>query len=284
MENGKEEKTEQAAAEQATEQTAAQDKEKPLDKNGKNEKKADKKAAKAAKRAQKRKKNKYSITIPANKRGRHVMPFMNFLRAICIPVYKFIFPFRCYGNYKTADGACVYVCNHYRIWDPVYIALTTTEGIHILAKREVTENAFMKPICRKIRCISVNRDGSDVRALMDALKCLKNGEKVSLFPEGTRNKTEQELLPFKPGAALMAIKAKVPVVPVAIYKKQMPFKRAHILYGEPFYLSEFYDKKMTEEDWNAADERIKNEILRLKREHAEFLAAKKQKGKAEQSR
>lgn len=276
MKNEKEEIVKQDSAEQgAAEQ---------LDKNGQKDEKSAKKAAKADKKAKKRKKNKYSITIPANKKGRHVMPFMNFLRAICIPIYKVIFPFRCYGNYKVADGACVYVCNHYRIWDPVYIALTTSEGIHILAKREVSENAFMKPICRKIRCISVNRDGSDVRALMDALKCLKNGEKVSLFPEGTRNKTEQELLPFKPGAALMAIKAKVPVVPVAIYKKQMPFKKAHVLYGEPFYLTEFYDKKMTEEDWNAADERIKNEILRLKKEHADFLAAKKQKGKAEKSK
>ena len=75
----------------------------------------------------------------------------------------------------------------------------------------------------------------------------------------------------------MAIKAKVPVVPAAIYKKPKPFKMAHILYGKPFELSEFYDKKLTEEELAAADEIIKNKILGLKREHAEFLAQKKAK-------
>ena len=250
---------------------------------GESKKAAEKHAEKLEKAASKpekgaKKNNKtYSTTIPANKKGRHVMPFMNFLRAIFIPVYRLIYPFKCYGEKKTKDGPCVYVCNHYRIWDPVYIARTTSEGIHILAKREVMENWFMKPICKKIRCISVNRDGNDVRAMMNALKCLKNGEKVSLFPEGTRNKTQAELLPFKPGAAAMAIKAKVPIVPAAIYKKPKPFKMAHILYGKPFELSEFYDKKLTEEELAAADEIIKNKILGLKREHAEFLARKKAK-------
>ena len=213
--------------------------------------KADKPAeigVKKAENAEKKQKKAYCMTIPANKKGRHVMPFMNFLRAVFIPAYRQICPFRCYCEKKTKYGPCLYVCNHYRIWDPIYIARTTSEGIHILAKREVMENWFMKPICKKIRCISVNRDGNDVRAMMNALKCLKNGEKVSLFPEGTRNKTQAEMLPFKPGAAAMAIKAKVPVVPAAIYKKPKPFKVAHILYGKPFELTEFYDKKLTEEE------------------------------------
>lgn len=234
-------------------------------------------AKKASNKEKKEKKKAYSITVPANKKGRHVIKYMNFLRAIFIPFYRLIFPFRCYGVKKVADGACVYVGNHYRIWDPVYIARTTTEVVHFLAKKEVIESWAMKRICRKIRCISVNRDGNDVRALMDALKCLKNGEKVSLFPEGTRNKTTQEILPFKPGAAAMAIRAKVPIVPMAIYKKQKPFRMAHILYGEPFELSEFYDKKLTDEDIERADEIIKEHILTLKREHTEFLARKKRK-------
>ena len=82
---------------------------------------------------------------------------------------------------------------------------------------------------------------------------------------------------FKPGAAAMAIKAKVPVVPAAIYKQPKPFRMAHILYGKPFELSEFYDKKLTEEEIAEADEIIKNKILGLKREHAEYLAQKKAK-------
>ncbi len=231
------------------------------------------------KRKKEKQKKPLPMTVPANKKGRHVIPFMNFLRAVFIPVYRLIMPFKCYGPKKVKDGPCVYVGNHYRIWDPVYIARTTSEGIHFLAKREVIESPAMKGICRKIRCICVNRDGNDVRALMNSLKCLKNGEKVSLFPEGTRNKTTQEILPFKPGAAAMAIRARVPIVPVAIYKKPRPFRMAHILYGEPFELSDFYGKKLTDEEIARADEIIKEHILSLKREHTEYLAVKKKKKK-----
>ena len=237
--------------------------------------------AKQSGKKQKKRKKAYSVTVPANKKGRHVMPFLNVLRAIVIPVFRLIKPFKCYGHARTEDGACVYVGNHYTIWDPVYIARTTSEGIHFLSKREVTQHWLLKGICKTIRCIPVNRDGNDARAFMNALKCLKNGEKVSLFPEGTRNKTDAETLPFKPGAAAMAIKAKVPVVPVAIYKKPRVFRMAHILYGEPFELSEFYDKKLTEETLSLADEIIKERLLSLKRAHTAFLQEKQAKKKGE---
>ena len=227
------------------------------------------------KKEKKRIKQPIGRTVPANKKGRHVMPLMNVLRAIVIPVFRIFKPFRCYGHTKTKDGACVYVGNHYTIWDPIYIARTTTEGIHFLSKREVTQHWLMSGICKKIRCISVNRDGNDARAFMNSLKCLKNGEKVSIFPEGTRNKTDAEMLPFKPGAAALAVKAKVPVVPVAIYKKPRLFRTAHILYGEPFELSEFYDKKLSAEDLKTADDIIKEKLLSLKRGHAAFLQEKK---------
>ena len=63
-----------------------------------------------------------------------------------------------------------------------------------------------------------------------------------------------------------------------MYKRQpKPFKVAHILYGKPFELTEFYDKKLTEEELAKADDIIKEKILGLKREHAEYLAAKKSK-------
>ena len=86
-------------------------------------------------------------------------------------------------------------------------------------------------------------------------------------------------MPFKPGAAAMAIRARVPIVPVAIYKKPRPFRMAHILYGEPFELSDFYGKKLTDEEIARADEIIKEHILSLKCEHTEYLAVKKKKKK-----
>lgn len=77
----------------------------------------------------------------------------------------------------------------------------------------------------------------------------------------------------------MAIKAKVPIVPMMIYKKPKPFRLNHILIGEPFELSEYYDRKLTEEDIREADEKLRNRLLDMRREHAEYLASKKARKK-----
>lgn len=128
-------------------------------------------------------KKKRSVTVPANKKGRHIMGLLNVLRVIVIPIFWLCLPFRFYGKRKVADGACVYIGNHYRIWDVIYPASTTWEGIHYISKKSVVHNWFMGFFCKHLKAIEVSRDGSDVRAIMDSLKCLKNGEKICIFPK-----------------------------------------------------------------------------------------------------
>ena len=86
-------------------------------------------------------------------------------------------------------------------------------------------------------------------------------------------------MPFKHGAAMMAIRAKVPVVVLVAYEKPKYFRFAHYLISDPIELSEYYDKKMTESDYIEADEKLRNIMLQMKREHKEFLENKKRKGK-----
>ena len=219
-----------------------------------------------------------SITVNPNKKGQHISVFMNVLRVLLFPIFYIIKPFRIYGNRKVKDGACVYIGNHYTIFDPVYPAITTWEIVHFVAKRENFETPILKSVLHKVKGIKVNRDGNDVRGLLDCLKCLKNGEKIALYPEGTRNKTNEDLLPFKHGASVMAIRAKVPIVPIVIYKKPKFFRVAHVIYGEPFELSEYYDRKLTEEDYQEADEKLRNVLLDMKKKHTEYLMSKKARG------
>jgi 1-acyl-sn-glycerol-3-phosphate acyltransferase len=226
----------------------------------------------------KNKKNQ-TVTVKANKKGRHIIPFLNFLRILFIPWYFLVKPFRFYGNRRVKDGACVYVINHYTIFDVVYAASTTWEGMHFVAKREVLDTPVLGAIARGVKVISVNRDGNDVRGLLDCFKCLKNNEKIVIFPEGTRNKTEEEMLPFKHGASVMAIRTKTPIVPVVIYKKPRLFRCTHILMGEPFELTEYYDKKLTDEELLQADTKIRDLMLQMKADHTRYLADKKRKKK-----
>ncbi len=180
---------------------------------------------------------------------------------------------------KFNDRAYIYVGNHKSVLDVVPVAISLDKPVHFMAKKELTEKRLGRWFTKKCECIIVNRDGSDVRALMLAMKYLKNGESVCVFPEGTRNKTDEIFLPFKSGAAALAIKTKTPIIFMMQYRKIKLFKRNYVFYSEPFELSEFYDKRLTEEEVAAADELLRSKMLELYMALGEMLESGK-KGKA----
>ncbi|MBQ8374640.1 MAG: 1-acyl-sn-glycerol-3-phosphate acyltransferase [Clostridia bacterium] len=228
----------------------------------------------------KKEKKQPSIFFKVNKKGQHISGCMNFLRICILPFVRLVYPFRFYGNKKVADGACLYVSNHYRMIDPMYPIATTWEGIHFIAKEESYDLPILGAFCKGVKIIPVKRDGSaaDIRAMMNALKALKRGEKVGIYPEGTRNKTNEPFLPFQSGAAMLAIRAQVPIVPIVMYEKCRPFKTTHILIGDPFEFSEYYGQKMTDELLAEADEKLRNRMIEMREAHTKMLAEKK-KGK-----
>lgn len=226
-----------------------------------------------------KKEKKKDVLVKENKKGKHPIGFLSFLRICILPLFRLVRPFRIYGKYEPQPGACIFVSNHYTMLDPAYIIGATKDGVRLVAKKELESVFFVGAVAKGVKCIFVNRDGNDVRALLDCFKVLKNGEKLAIFPEGTRNKTEEEIMPFKHGASAMAIKTKTPVIPLVIYKKPKLFRCTHILMGEPIEFSEYYDKKPTEKDFLEADERLRGIMLKMKEEHTQFLEAKKNKKK-----
>ena len=205
-----------------------------------------------------------------------------FLKGLLNFFLQIIHPYKLIGKKKVQDGACVLVGNHYRLWDIVHMACTTKEHVHFITKQELYKNKLLAYLCNKVEAIPVSRDGQDAKAIMTALRYLKKGEKISMFPEGTRNRTDVELLPLKGGAALFAIKAKVPVYPVMSIGKTKYFRLTPIIVGDPIDLSAFYEKKMTAEDYEAAEQIIREKMLETMhgyiRAQEEKKAAKKKRG------
>ncbi len=200
-----------------------------------------------------------------------------FLKKFMVAVTQILFPFKLVEKEKVKDGACVLVGNHYRIWDIVHMACTTREKVHFITKKELYKNKFLAHLCDIVEAIPVSRDGQDAKAVMTALRYLKNGDKISMFPEGTRNRTDEDLLPLKGGAAMFAIKAKAPVYPVMCPHKTRLFRRTKILVGDPIDLSAFYDRRLTAEDYEAAEEIIREKMLETKRTAIEMFTKKKKK-------
>lgn len=194
--------------------------------------------------------------------------------------FRFIFPIKRLGHKEQFnDRAYIYVSNHLSVLDVVPVAASLDRPVHFMAKKELAEKKIGRWFTNKCECILVNRDGSDVRAVMQAMKYLKNDESICIFPEGTRNKSEEVFLPFKSGAATLSIRTKTPIIMIVQCKKIKPFKRNYFYFAEPFEFSEYYDKKLTEEDIAEADEKLKQKMLKLYYQLDETIKNKKKRKK-----
>lgn len=173
-------------------------------------------------------------------------------------------PYKKHGHTEPfTDRAYIFVGNHRSIFDVVFSAVATNKPIHYLAKKELWDKGIFKGFVRKCECIPVSRDGSDVKAVMLSMKYLKGGECISIFPEGKRNKTDEIFLPFKGGATAISIKTKTPIIPFVHYKKLRLFRRTYVMYGEPLEFTEYYGKRLTEEDIQKCDEILRNTMLEM---------------------
>ncbi len=187
--------------------------------------------------------------------------FMHRLNDLLI---KHIFRYKKRGHTEPYnDRAYLIVGNHKSVLDVIPAAVTTDRPVHFIAKKEIWNNKLGRWFAEKCECISVAREGADVRAMMQAMKYLKNGENVSIFPEGTRNKTDEVFLPFKSGAAALSVKTKTPIIFVVQCKKIKAFRKSYVLYSEPFEFSDYYDKKLTAADIATCDGILRDKMLEL---------------------
>ena len=167
------------------------------------------------------------------------------------------FPAKFYGKKNLPKGACIIASNHTSNLDGPLLGVHTFEKKYYLSKKELFKNPLSSSFYKGLGCIEIDRSKSDVGAIKNCLKVLKNGKKLVIFPEGTRNNNENmELGEVKHGVALFATKAKVPIVPMFIMRKPKFFRRTKIYLGEPFELEEFYGKKLSNEELEKASEVI----------------------------
>jgi 1-acyl-sn-glycerol-3-phosphate acyltransferase len=186
--------------------------------------------------------------------------------------YKLLTPlmrvlFRLYYNPKIInkevipkDGPILIVGNHKHVYDQCLTIMATKRVIHYMAKQEYF-NSKMGWFFRFVGCISVNRSIKDKKAVDQALAVLKNGGAVGLFPEGTRNKTEDVfLLPFKYGTVSMAAKTDATIIPFGLTGDYtFRSKNLTIRYGKPFKVS-----GMSLEE---ANKKLYNEVESLMKEN-----------------
>lgn len=111
-------------------------------------------------------------------------------------------------------GGVLVVPNHASFIDPTTIASGFDREVHFLAKRELFKGALGR-FLQKVNTHPISRSGVDRTALKLCIDLLSQGKALMLFPEGTRTK-DGEIQPIRPGAAMIASQAGVPLLPVFI--------------------------------------------------------------------
>ena len=146
------------------------------------------------------------------------------------------------------DGPILIVSNHKHIFDQCFTIMATKRVIHYMAKKEYFDDKKVAWFFKAAGCIPVDRSIHDDSAKSRALAVLNDGGAVGLFPEGTRNKTNDVfLLPFKFGTVSMAQKTGATIIPSCVtgdYDKKK--HNLMIRFGKPFKVS----KKMNLEEAN----------------------------------
>jgi 1-acyl-sn-glycerol-3-phosphate acyltransferase len=183
-----------------------------------------------------------------------------FVRDVFGPVWSFYYNAKVVGQENIPeDGSIVVVGNHIHIMDQCPAILSTKRMLHYMAKKEYFDGHFAW-FFKMMGCISVNRSIHDNEAKEKAMNVLKDDKALGIFPEGTRNKTKEFLLPFKFGAVSMAKKTNAYILPVGItgeYKFRS--KDLTIRIGKPF--------KIDNLELEEANEKLKDEISNLMKEN-----------------
>jgi 1-acyl-sn-glycerol-3-phosphate acyltransferase len=213
---------------------------------------------------------KSSYILSSQYPGQKIMgnKFYTFVKVFFGPLFSLLYSPIVLGSEKIPTTGPMILCgNHRHVLDQCAPMIETSRNVHYLAKKEYFDGSYAL-FFKLMGCIAVNRQIKDNKATSSALEVLRNGGAVGIFPEGTRNRTNDVLLPFKFGAVSMAKKTNAVIVPFAISGE---FKVGSdngliVSIGDPFKV---------DDDLEVANTHLRDVILDLLERNKEYITNKK---------
>ena len=157
------------------------------------------------------------------------------LYRLCWVLVHLLYPFRAVGVENIPEGAAL-ICPLHSNWtDPfiVAVAMGRKNRCRPLAKEETRKMPLIGRIMESIGTIFITRGEADIEAYKNCIRVLKNGDKLLMFPEGTRVHGNDEK-PAKTGVIRMAARTGAPIVPVYLPRDKKLFRRVDLVFGEPY--------------------------------------------------
>jgi len=183
------------------------------------------------------------------------------------PLYRFssallrIF-FRLFNRWEVTGrehvpptGGVLLIANHTSYSDPPIVGTACPRPVHFMAKAELFDRPLLGAFIRRTHAFPVRRGAADRTALRRAVRLLREGKTLLVFPEGTRS-PDGRLQPLEQGAAFIALSGNAAVVPVGLVgadrllPKGSPILRPaklHVRFGPPVDLSHLRGQRLTRE-------------------------------------
>lgn len=157
-------------------------------------------------------------------------------------LFHTIFPLRFHDAQIVEEMQPPYIimANHRSFADPMALAIKVKRyEIRFIGKRELAHGRLKSWLFSGLHMILVSRHATDMAAMRQCMQTLKEGHILGIFPEGTRHQPEM-MQEVESGTAIIALRARVPLLPVYIDGKIRPFHITHIYYGKPMELDDLY--------------------------------------------
>lgn len=142
--------------------------------------------------------------------------FYSIVRLIVLLFFKIALGFKVYGKQNVPKrGAFILASNHVSHLDPPALSCASPRALHFMARHDLFNNWVFAALIRALNAFPVKREGADFTALKGAVRRLKAGEPLLIFPEGRRSRTG-EIQAAQPGVGFLSIIAGVPILPVYV--------------------------------------------------------------------
>lgn len=189
--------------------------------------------------------------------------FYKVCRVIVRFVMLFVFRLNFVGQENLpAEGGVIVAFNHKSNFDPVMAGLSCKRKLRFMAKEELFKNPLFGALIKALGAFPVRRGKGDIGAIKSSLKILGEGNVMLMFPEGHRIKDGRKVK-AKPGVALIAQRAQVPVVPVCISGEYKWMHKITVTYGKLISLEEYYGQKLEQEKIQQIADNVLDEIRAL---------------------
>jgi 1-acyl-sn-glycerol-3-phosphate acyltransferase len=192
----------------------------------------------------------------------------------CIRVLGFIFfRFKSRGAQNLpAEGACLVASNHVSFLDPPLIGLALRRReIHFFARKSLFGVWWLGPLIRTLNAVPIDLGNVDVGGMREALRLMRRGEALLVFPEGTRSSDGKFLEPLA-GVGMLVARSGAPVLPVRIFGAEKAWHRTRkffrpapvtVVVGKPIRFELTPEESKSRETYQAISKEIMRRIGEL---------------------